>query len=135
MNQKSKDARTKLKMSTRREFEALVYESLLTPLQERIVRLHIAEGVPVPIIAMRLAISEAAVRSHLAMVYVPMPLSTVTIRASRQFRISSASSNLTVTSRKSATRRQRLRLFVGRSARRLRPHRLSRITRHRRPIC
>lgn len=69
MNQKSKDARTKLKMSTRREFEALVYESLLTPLQERIVRLHIADGVPVPIIAMRLAISEAAVRSHLAMVY------------------------------------------------------------------
>ena len=69
MNQSSKDARTRLKMSTRKEFESLVYESLLTPIQEKIIRLHIAEGVPISIIAMRLAISDAAVRNQLSLIY------------------------------------------------------------------
>lgn len=69
MNQKSKEARTRLKMSTRTEFEKIVYESMLTPLQDRILRLHIAEGVPISIIAMRLALSDAAVRNQLAMIY------------------------------------------------------------------
>lgn len=69
MNQKSKEARTRLKMSTRTEFEKIVYESMLTPLQDRILRLHIAEGIPISIIAMRLALSDAAVRNQLAMIY------------------------------------------------------------------
>lgn len=69
MNQSSKDARTRLKMSTRKEFESFVYESLLTPIQEKIIRLHIADGVPISIIAMRLAISDAAVRNQLSLIY------------------------------------------------------------------
>lgn len=69
MNQKSKEARSRLKRSTRKEFENLIYESLLTPTQEKIVRLHIAEGVSISIIAMRLAISDAAVRNQLSLIY------------------------------------------------------------------
>lgn len=69
MNQKSKEARNRLKMSTRKEFEMLIYESMLTPMQEKILRLHIAEGVSISIIAMRLALSDAAVRNQLAMIY------------------------------------------------------------------
>lgn len=69
MNQQSKNARTRLKKSTRKEFETLVYEAMLTPIQERIVRLHIAEGVGVPIIAMRLSVSDTTVRNYLSEAY------------------------------------------------------------------
>lgn len=69
MNQSSKDARMKLKKATRTEFDKLIYESLLTPFQEKIIRLHIAEGVPISIVAMRLAISDAAVRNQLSLIY------------------------------------------------------------------
>lgn len=63
MNQKSKDARSQLKRATRREFERLVYEAMLTPMQEHIIRLHIVKDVPVPIIAMRMALSETTVKA------------------------------------------------------------------------
>lgn len=69
MNQSSKNARTRLKKSTRKEFESLVYEAMLTPIQERIVRLHIAEGVGIPIIAMRLSVSDTTVRNYLTEAY------------------------------------------------------------------
>ena len=69
MNQSSKNARTRLKKSTRKEFEKLVYESMLTPIQERVLRLHIAEGVGVPIIAMRLSVSDTTVRNYLSEAY------------------------------------------------------------------
>lgn len=69
MNQASKDARMRLKKSTRREFEALIWEAMLTPMQEKVVRLHIADCLSVPIISMRLAISETTVRNLLSEVY------------------------------------------------------------------
>lgn len=69
MNQSSKNARTRLKKSTRKEFESLVYEAMLTPIQERVLRLHIAEGVGVPIIAMRLSVSDTTVRNYLSDAY------------------------------------------------------------------
>lgn len=69
MNQSSKNARMRLKKSTRKEFESLVYEAMLTPIQERILRLHIAEGVGVPIIAMRLSVSDTTVRNYLSEAY------------------------------------------------------------------
>ena len=69
MNQASKDARTRLKKSTRREFESLVYEAMLTPVHERILRLHITEGVSVPIIAMRMRMSDTTVRNYLCEAY------------------------------------------------------------------
>jgi DNA-binding NarL/FixJ family response regulator len=69
MNQKSKNARTKLRKATRTEFEKLVYEAMLTPVQESIIRLHIAQGVAVGYIAMRMSMSEACVRKHLCEAY------------------------------------------------------------------
>ena len=69
MNRQSKEARMRLRMSTRAEFERLVYEAMLTPTQEKIIRLHIAEGVPVTYISMRLSVSEACIRKNLAEVY------------------------------------------------------------------
>ncbi len=69
MNQSSKNARTRLKKSTRKEFESLFYEAMLTPIQERVLRLHIAEGVGVPIIAMRLSVSDTTVRNYLSEAY------------------------------------------------------------------
>jgi DNA-binding NarL/FixJ family response regulator len=69
MNQQSKEARARLRMATRAEFESLVYEALLTPRQEKIVRLHIAEKIPVTYIAERLCMSEGTVRRELQEVY------------------------------------------------------------------
>ena len=69
MNQSSKNARTRLKKSTRKEFEKLVYEAMLTPIQARVLQLHIAEGVGVPIIAMRLSVSDTTVRNYLSEAY------------------------------------------------------------------
>lgn len=69
MNQETKDARKRLKEATRAEFERLLYEAMLTPSQDRAVRLHIAEDVSVAIIAMRLSCSEAAVRKRLTEAY------------------------------------------------------------------
>ena len=69
MNQASKDARTRLKKSTRKEFESLVYEAMLTPMQEKILRLHIVDRVNIPVIAMRMAMSETTVRNYLSESY------------------------------------------------------------------
>lgn len=69
MNQRSKDARARLRKATRAEFESLVYEALLTPRQEKIIRLHIAEKIPVAYIAERYCMSEGTVRKDLQAVY------------------------------------------------------------------
>lgn len=69
MNQSSKNVRFKLRKATRVEFERLVYEAMLTPLQEQIIRLHIAQGISVAYIAMRLSMSDACVRKHLTEAY------------------------------------------------------------------
>lgn len=69
MNQQSKDARTRLRKATRTEFERMVYEAMLTPTQDNIVRLHIAQGVTVGCIAMRMNMSEACIRKHLCEAY------------------------------------------------------------------
>lgn len=45
MNQRSRDARQRLKEATREEFERLIYEAMLNPSQEKILRLHIAQDV------------------------------------------------------------------------------------------
>lgn len=69
MNQQSRDARKRLREATRDEFEGLIYEALLTPLQEKIIRLHIADDVPVCYVAERLSCSEARVRKKLTEIY------------------------------------------------------------------
>lgn len=69
MNQSSKDARLKLRKATRTEFERLVYEAMLTPIQEHIIRLHVAQGISIACIATRLAMSDACVRKRLCESY------------------------------------------------------------------
>ena len=69
MNQQSKEARMRLKRSTRAEFERLVYEAMLTPWCEKILRLHICEGVSVCLLAQRFTCSETLIRKHLATAY------------------------------------------------------------------
>ena len=69
MNQRSRDARQRLKEATREEFERLIYEAMLNPLQEKILRLHIAQDVSVCDIAERLCCSETTVRKRLSSVY------------------------------------------------------------------
>jgi predicted DNA-binding protein YlxM (UPF0122 family) len=69
MNSASKAARLRLRMSTRAEFERLIFEAMLTPMDEHIIRLYIVNDLSVPIIAMRMAVSEACVRKHLTEIY------------------------------------------------------------------
>jgi DNA-binding NarL/FixJ family response regulator len=69
MNPKSKEARERLKMATRAEFEHLVYEAMLTPWCEKILRLHIGEGVSVCNLAERFSCSETLIRKHLSTAY------------------------------------------------------------------
>jgi predicted DNA-binding protein YlxM (UPF0122 family) len=42
---------------------------MLTPMDEHIIRLYIVNDLSVPIIAMRMAVSEACVRKHLTEIY------------------------------------------------------------------
>ena len=69
INPQSKAARDRLKMATRTEFEHLVYEAMLQPWCEKIVRLHIGEGVSVALLAERFSCSETLIRKHLATAY------------------------------------------------------------------
>ena len=69
MNPKSKEARERLKMATRAEFETLVFEAMLTPWCEKILRLHICEGVSVCLLAQRFVCSETLIRKHLSIAY------------------------------------------------------------------
>ena len=69
MNQKSKEVRQRLKMSTRAEFEKLVYDAMLTPTQEEVLRLHIAKGIDISRIAERLQYSDCGIRKILYTAY------------------------------------------------------------------
>lgn len=69
MNQQSKEARERLKLATRAEFEHLVYEAMLTPWCEKVLRLHIAECMPVANLAMRFCCSETLIRKQLCAAY------------------------------------------------------------------
>jgi hypothetical protein len=69
MEVESKHARNRLKMATRTEFDYLIYEAMLTPWCEKILRLHISEGVSVCGLAERFSCSETLIRKHLAIAY------------------------------------------------------------------
>ena len=63
------EARQRLKQATKFEFETLIDSANLTPLQEKVVRLHIAKGYSVCKIAMALSCCESVVKKHLAKIY------------------------------------------------------------------
>ena len=69
MEQQSKEARERLKMATRAEFEYLLFEAMLTPWCEKILRLYICEGVSVCNLAERFSCSETLIRKHLSTAY------------------------------------------------------------------
>lgn len=46
-----------------------MYEALLTPIQDKIIRLHIVEDIPVCYVAERLSCSEARIRKKLTEIY------------------------------------------------------------------
>jgi len=69
MNSMKKEARKRLREATRTEFEYLIYGAMLTKEQEKIIRLHIADGLPVCSIAMQMNYSDALVRKRLSEAY------------------------------------------------------------------
>lgn len=58
-----------LKESSRDEFDSAVYEAMLTPVQEKVLRLYVSNDVSVCMIATRLSCSESSVRRRLSEVY------------------------------------------------------------------
>lgn len=64
-----REARERLRKSTRAEFESLVYDAMLTPMQENILRIHICKGLNIGAIAERLGYSDSGIRKILNKVY------------------------------------------------------------------
>ena len=69
MNQETKAARQKLRSATRAEFESVVYDAMLTPMQEKVLRFHICNGVSIQGIAERLGYSDSGIRKMLLRAY------------------------------------------------------------------
>lgn len=69
MNAKLKATRQRLREATRKEFEMLIYDAMLTPTQEEILVFHIAKGIGLQQIAERKGYSESGIRKILAQCY------------------------------------------------------------------
>lgn len=69
MKPELREVRARLKQSTRTEFEKIIYDAMLTPQQEHIIRLHICDGVCIGAIADRLGYSDSGVRKILNHAY------------------------------------------------------------------
>ena len=69
MKKELKMARNFLKDSTRSEFEKVIYDSKLTPIQEKVIRRHILDNRSVCSIMLELNCSEACVRRALSAAY------------------------------------------------------------------
>lgn len=69
MKDTRKAARQRLKDATRAEYTALVQAANLTPIQRKILAMHICQGNSVVKIAMELCCCEATVRNCLATIY------------------------------------------------------------------
>jgi len=69
MDEKRKKARTKLKSATRKEFENLIFEAMLTEMQEKILRLYITHQKSICAISQELSFSETYTRRQLAQAY------------------------------------------------------------------
>lgn len=62
-------ARDRLKKSTRVEFEKLVYDAMLTPLQEEVLRFYICKDIDIVRIAERIGYSDSGIRKILNQCY------------------------------------------------------------------
>ena len=62
-------ARQRLKHATKFEFETLIDNANLTPLQEKIIRLHIVKGYSVCKTALHLSCCDSSIKKQLAKIY------------------------------------------------------------------
>ena len=62
-------ARQRLKQATKTEFDFLLENANLTPLQEKIIRLHIVKGYSVCKIALALSCCDSSIRKNLSIIY------------------------------------------------------------------
>ena len=62
-------ARQRLKLANKFEFETLIGNANLTPIQEEIIRLHIAKGYSVCKIALAVSCSDSSIRKNLSTIY------------------------------------------------------------------
>lgn len=69
MQANRKVARQRLKQATRTEFENLILQSNLTPIQEKIIRLHIAKDFSVCKLALKFNFGESTIKKILMKVY------------------------------------------------------------------
>ena len=69
MNQDSKRARNRLKSATRQEFDKLIYDAMLTPLQEKIIRLHICNDLSINVISERFGYSYSGIHKMINRIY------------------------------------------------------------------
>lgn len=69
MRPELKATRDRLKNSTRAEFETLIYDAMLTPLQEEVIRFHVCKGIEISRIAERIGYSDSGVRKLLNSAY------------------------------------------------------------------
>ena len=64
MKQTRKTARQRLKQATKAEFEKIIDNAKLTPIQEKIVRLHFVKDWTICKIAMSLSCCESTIRKN-----------------------------------------------------------------------
>ena len=69
MDEKRKRARMKLKSATRKEFENMIFEAMLTDMQEKILRLYITHQKSICAISQELSFSETYIRRQLSQAY------------------------------------------------------------------
>ena len=69
MNQDSKHARNRLKSATRQEFDKLIYDAMLTPLQEKIIRLYICDDLSINAISERFGYSYSGIHKLINRIY------------------------------------------------------------------
>ena len=62
-------ARQRLKQAAKTEFDFLLDNANLTPLQEKIIRLHIVKGYSVCKIALALSCCDSSIKKQLAKIY------------------------------------------------------------------
>lgn len=69
MDEDCKIARARIKRATRSEYNAVVYEAKLTPMQEEVLRRHILQAETITAISFALYCSERKVKAQLKEAY------------------------------------------------------------------
>ena len=69
MRPELKEVRERLKKATRVEFESMIYDAMLTPLQENVLRFYICKGIEIKRISERIGYSDSGVRKILNQAY------------------------------------------------------------------